>query len=395
MATEHTLTIDAGQSESINVDTSQAVVLDVAVDPGGPRNRGSSDPPIREYQLTIEKNTPTGFQEVSGSPLFETDLDERNFVVADITGTTRITITNEGLSRGTVTLTTNTFTGDRATEAVAKGMSVRALDGAMDRLFTRQGAVSDTGEFFRNIQDAIDASTRMTIFGPGTFEESVVINQDGFTLAGYGFESRIDATGIGSILENNGDDVELMNFSGLNSPGDGIGMDGFGDDPTYTNIRILDSDSSAIFDRGSLGAYRGIVVDSADNVGINSVGNAAVIQGCRIRSGVGGTGIRAQQPRTTVTGCGINGAGNHGINGDSFIVTISGCVARNCTEDGIFTNDNVVTIGFCLCLDNGDDGIDIQGTDDIVVSNVTAGNGNNGIETSSATTPEVAHNRQV
>lgn len=153
MVTRNT-TIDSGEKITITETNINGVIL-ITVNPGLDRGIGSSNPPILNYDLTVEKLQNNSWTEIIGSPIHVSDITEKKWSTADIgDGGIRVTIDNTGSSSGSVLIILSEELKEDASKSLHKHPTIGNIS-TIDRL---QIVSSDTTLSKRSVLLPIDTS---------------------------------------------------------------------------------------------------------------------------------------------------------------------------------------------------------------------------------------------
>jgi parallel beta-helix repeat protein len=200
--------------------------------------------------------------------------------------------------------------GIKLTESAASVNGATGIEGQLQSLLTENtvsevningeiGTSSD-GPNFDNLQGAVNAATRLTLVEPGTYNESITVNQPGLTVSGLrdpvidasdeerGFGVKADGVTIrGLTIANAGEGVTSGEVEGI-FVGNRNGFTNMDDEITIDDVVITNVD-------GTSSSTEGIHVkhynegDPIDGVNINNVSIDGVNSG-----GAGGNGIKLQ-----------------------------------------------------------------------------------------------------
>jgi len=221
-------------------------------------------------------------------------------------------------------------------------------------------ALADDGNVYDTIQGAVDAASSWVKVGPGTFSDSVDIQNSGFTLSGSGERTHIINKGTFTVRAGGLNDITIKNLRVTNyfRPGDsGIG---FGIDASNTNAII-----------------KNVKVEEAHKFGIEVGGNSIVVNSEATNTGNDGM-ICRDGPNTVFANNYIHDLNDHNLGfigrglitvGSDGDVTFANNIIENTTDSGIiFQAPDSIAYGN-IVIDAGIDGIKVQDAGCIAVNN--------------------------
>lgn len=237
----------------------------------------------------------------------------------------------------------------------------------------RGRAVADNGATYTSITDALDDATDMVMVGPGTFDESVEINQDDLTLMGSGRGTLIDG-GVENAITVNGSNVSISALASRCDPDAGTSVDGINTSPgsdglMVRDVHVLETDSIGILVRGEAATVIGCVVDNTGSQGIYyTSGGRGMVGMCSIGDGVSQNGVRVESQSTAVAACTIGSVGQAGVNIGGSNNSVVGTTVSGSTASGVLVRGDNNTIGDCTVRDSGNYSYSAENTDSVAIS---------------------------
>ena len=246
---------------------------------------------------------------------------------------------------------------------VPRGTGTDLVDGKFAQTVSEGKALADDGNVYDSIQDAVDAASSWVKIGPGTFNESININNAGLTVKGSGERTIID--GENNVVNISSNDVVVAGFTVYGQ------SSSFSRGVTSSGVRVH---------------IHNIRIAEAENEAINVSGSDNTVSNCYIED-AGNRMLRVNDaPRVIITGCTLEDTQNR-VSGAMLALeelsddgVVAHNIIKNTDEAGIRaeTNDSMF---YGNIIYKSDSGIYISGTDNIVVNNrISAGTpiGNNG-----------------
>lgn len=234
----------------------------------------------------------------------------------------------------------------------------------------RDLVVADGDLEFTNIQDAVDAADSSVIVGPGTYDESVLVEKDGLTIRGVGQDATIINGGVGSGVFLSGTNLHLRDMTVNSDPGgnnsavfvtDRLGQTNHS--VSVTRVTVNESGSHGIHADGATNTRvtectlappsGGVISQSGIRYSVNTVDGTLI--GNFTSAGVTDDGIAILSDNTTVFGNQCFNGGRHGVNhiGDDGLVGF--CRVGGFDNIGVRMAGTDQAVDMVRCSDNGTD----------------------------------------
>lgn len=250
-------------------------------------------------------------------------------------------------------------------------------------------ALADDGNLYSSVQTAENNATNWMFIGPGTFSETLNVNNGGFTVWGSGYGTHIDG-GNSPAVGVDADDVTLENFSvsTMSNQADAVTTTSASNRTFAHDIHIRTAHGAAINFSGHDPVIMNCVVEEAmvgdpgnnDSFIVSGAGTGAVIENCILlhqssnpRDGIDLNG----RNDAVVRNCFVQNCQRGGILLDNDSVAI-GCQVRNCSLEntgafgGLRTDGVDSIIANCRVDSTQSGGINDQGTGTVLDDNLVA-----------------------
>jgi len=220
-------------------------------------------------------------------------------------------------------------------------------DGVLIKSLKEGKPMADDGRTYDTIQQAERAANGWVFVPPGTFNESVTIDTDGLTLRGSGYNTLINASGDGVVVNAKNCTIDSVRVTS----GDRAFLNPNGGGGTYINcVANADNRTFRMNLSSPVTVINCVVEDVRSIVGIN-VGSGSIVTGSIVKQA---SGITAP----------------HGISADDNTI-ITNNIIQNANKYGIFQNNANSVIAGNRIINSGDTGLELTGdsSENIIANN--------------------------
>lgn len=233
------------------------------------------------------------------------------------------------------------------------------VDSSIASVLQQGEVLADDGEQYEAIQTAVDQADSWVFVGPGTYYENVVIDTDGFTLQGAGYDTYIDGGAVDHAVTTYGENTRISHIRVATDASGPSGNDG---------ISVESSANGSTVDS--------CYTEEARETLVNVLADDCVVTNCNA-SGCLDQCIRSVGTRCIVSNNNLDGQGNgpNGINLGEDSIAVNNVII-DCT-DGINITGNDSLCGGNRIINSSSDGIYTAATDCIIFNNRISGGGIN------------------
>lgn len=226
------------------------------------------------------------------------------------------------------------------------------VTGSLGVMMPRGSVMDDNGVLHDNVQDAENAASSFIWIGPGTFNESLLVDTSALRVIGSGRGSLIDGSSDGDdAIRVTASNVSISNLSYQSTASDSRGLHGESgsDELQIDRTWCIDTDNfeGMRFEDDNVTVSRYTAESGIGANALTTVGLKTIISICRSRQA--DSAILAGGDDAIISNTVVNspsGTGARGLDANSNDCTFIGCRVLSAPGDGIFvrmgSTDNIV-----------------------------------------------------